>query len=176
MLFFLCFLFTSFMHKEPEYCKMVDKLVSNYVNQIAKPHQLTFAAYGGAMMDDIQEITMRFISNKEMNVDQARELYVMMMESFLQRVNSSQELRPFMHNYPFEITNINLTIDFENSSGRITNDGHVAMIFIGRNQELLFRGYNSDNEDFYSLCREPYAKALKQVTGNNSSSSSEKKD
>jgi hypothetical protein len=38
-------------------------------------------------------------------------------------------------------------------------------MFIGRNHELLFRGYNPETEEFYSLHRESYEEALRVIKG-----------
>jgi hypothetical protein len=54
-------------------------------------------------------------------------------------------------------------IAFENREKKITRDGHVALMYIGKNRELLYRGYNPEAEEFYSLHREPYEEALRLV-------------
>jgi len=141
--------------------------VKTYVKQFAKPRGLHLTGSGGAMMYDVKKVILNFLSFDTLTVDEARVLYVEMMEEFLCRVNQNEKIRPYLHNYPFEINNFDLTIGFENAQRKITGDGHVALMYIGRNNELSFRGYNPEAEEFYSLHRESYAEALKIVKCDN---------
>ncbi len=163
--FRVCFfiLLTSFAFREPHYCKIAGRIAGDYVKEFAKPRRLVLTCYGGAMMDDIQGITLRFLSFDSLSVDEARVLYVEMMEEFLERINSHEKIRPFLHNFPFDVDNIKLVIGFENSERKITRDGHMAMIFIGRNHSLFYEAYNPITEEFYTLHRETYEEALKSV-------------
>ncbi len=167
-LLFFTFLFTTgFAYRESNYCKMVDRITKSYLKEFAKPHQLTLSSYGGAMANDIQEIFLGFLSFDAINVDEARILYVEMMEEYLKRVNNHEKVRPYLHEFPFGIDNIKLDIGFENNERKITRDGHVAMIFIGRNHTIYYDAYDPIKK-FYSLHREPYEEALKLVKEANS--------
>lgn len=158
-LFFLC---TAFRYREPSYCKIVDRITKCYLKEYARPRCLILSGYGGAMMNDIQSVTLRFLSYDSLNVEEARILYVEMMEEFLQRINCHEKIRPHLHDFPFGVDNIELTIGFEDNERKITPDGHVAMIFIGRNHTIYYDAYDPIKK-FYSLHREPYEEALKLV-------------
>ncbi len=162
----LLFLLTAFAYREPDYCKMSHQIVRNYVKEFAKPRRLMLSGSGGAMMDDIQEVSLSFLSFDALNVDEARILYVEMMEEFLHRINCNEKIRPHLHNFPFEVDNIKLTISFLDSQGHTTRDGHVAMVFISRNHTIFYEAYNPITEDFYTLDKESYEEARKIVAGN----------
>lgn len=162
----ILFLFSSFTCRESNYCKMSDRIVSNYFKEFAKPRNLILTGYGGRMLNDIKEVELRFLSFDALNVEEARVLYVEMMEEFLCRINHHDKIRPYLHNFPFKSGNIKLTIGFEDSKRKITGDGHVALIYIGRNQDLLYRSYNPHTEAFSSLHREPYQEARRIVLEN----------
>ncbi|MCC5832736.1 MAG: hypothetical protein JJU12_06820, partial [Chlamydiales bacterium] len=115
------------------------------------------------MMNDIQEISCSFLSYDSLGVDEARILYVEMMEEYLERINSHKEIRTYLHNYPFNNENIKLDISFINSNGLTKMDGHVALMYIGKNNDLLYRGCDPETEEFYPLHREPYEEALRLV-------------
>ncbi|MCC5832259.1 MAG: hypothetical protein JJU12_04360, partial [Chlamydiales bacterium] len=76
----LLFLCASFGYREPAYCKIVECITKEYLKECAKPRSLVLTGYGGAMMDDIKEVFLSFLSFDVLNVDQARILYVEMME------------------------------------------------------------------------------------------------
>jgi hypothetical protein len=160
--FFLLFLaLTSFGYREPNYCQMVDRITKNYLKEVAKPLNLKLSGYGGAMMGDIQSVTLRFLSYEILNVNEARMLYIKMMEEFLIRINQNDKIRPYLHDYPFEIKNIELVIGFDDANGHILGDGHVAHMFIARNNTLYYEAYNPETEKFYTLHKENYGEALK---------------
>jgi hypothetical protein len=164
-LFSLLFLLSSFAYREPNYCKMVDHITKNYLKEIAEPRGLMLSGYGGAMMNDIQSVTLRFFSSDALQVDEARVLYVEMMEEFLRRINCHEKIRSYLHVFPFEVDNIKLTISFLDSQGHTTSDGHVAMMFIGRNHTIYFEAYDPIANDFYTLDKKSYEEARKIVIG-----------
>jgi hypothetical protein len=158
--FFLC---VSFAYREPGYCKMADQITKKFLKECAQPRRLILSGYGGAMMNDIQEISLSFLSFDALNVDEARMLYVEIMEEYLQRINCHERIRPHLHNFPFEENNIKLSIGFEDSKRKITRDGHVALISIARDHLLYFAAYDPITEEFYTIHQEPYEVALKFV-------------
>jgi len=163
LLFPIFCLLVSFGVRQPNYCKISRYIAGTYALEFAQPRGLFLTAYGGAMMNDIQEIELRFTSLDALDVDQARKLYVEMMEEFLIRINKHEKIRPHLHNYPFEVKNIKLTISFDDSNRHIRGDGHVAHMFIGRNYTLYYAAYDTEKEDFYDLHKEDYRDALKIV-------------
>lgn len=168
IIFFMSCMFffgSSFGYCASNYCKILDCVVTSYCKEFVNSRRMILSGYGGEMMDDIQKVTLRFLSNDSLNVEQARILYVELMEEFLQRLNSCKKIRLYLHEFPFRIDNVRLTIAFENNERNITQDGHTALMYIGKNCELLFRGYNPETEEFYSLNRERYEVARKIVLG-----------
>lgn len=151
----------AFGVREPNYCKIARRIAGTYAIEFAQPRGLQLTGYGGAMMDDIQEIELRFLSLGTLNVEAARTLYVEMMEEFLVRINQNDKIRPYLHDYPFGIKNIRLVIGFDDASRHILGDGHVAHMFIGRNDTLYYDAYNPETEEFYTLYKENYGEALR---------------
>ncbi len=156
-------LLTPFSVFPANYVKMSDRIVKQYNKEVAKPRNLYLSGSGGAMMNDIQRVILNFKSFDLLTVDEARALYIEMMEDFLSRMNQNGKIRPYLHDYPFGIDNFELTIGFRDSCRHITGDGHVALVFIGRNQELFFEAYDQETCKFYTLHREPYAESLRIV-------------
>ena len=163
LLFLLLIPLTScgYRHLEPSYWKLVDSITKNYVKETAAPKRLDLYGYGGGRMYDIEEVILRFFCCDHLTVEGARVLYVEMMEEYLKQINCNEEVRPYLHNYPFNIDNIKLTISFLDAQGHTLGDGHVALVFISRNHTIDYAAYNTDTEEFYSLHEEPYEEALK---------------
>ena len=144
-------LLTAF--REPSYCKISSHIVNSYVKEFAKPRGLTLTGYGGAMMNDIQGITLRFVSFDALNIDQARILYVDIMEEFLNSINCHEKIRPHLHNFPFEESNIKLSISFKEPDTTIRGDRHVALMGIARDHILYFSAYDPITEKFYNISK-----------------------
>lgn len=59
-----------------------------------------------------------------MNLEEARRLYVEVVEDFLNRINNNKEIRSYLHDYPFTIKNLDLMIHFSED----TNDENSLMV------------------------------------------------
>jgi hypothetical protein len=165
-LLFLLFLPTCFGYQEADYCKIADQIVNSYVREFAQPRGLRLSAYGGAMMGDIQKITMGFSSFDALDTDKARTLFVDLMEEFLSRINCYKKIHPYLHTFPFEKNNIKLSISFVDLKGHNIADGHVALMGIRKNGTLYYAAYNNDIKEFYDLHQENYIEALQKVCNN----------
>jgi len=75
----------------------LDQNVKTYVKEFAKPRGLYLSASGEALEYDINKVKLSFLSFDRLTVDEARVLYVEMMEEFLGRVNQNEEIRPYLH-------------------------------------------------------------------------------
>ncbi len=169
-LFFLCPFFfypkNSFgkSYQKSEHCKIIDRITYKYLKEYILPQGLDCICKGGSMMGDIQAVALGFVSYKALNVNEARKLYVNIVEEYLHRVNCNEEVRPYLHNYPFTINNLKFTIRFSHPNGKRIADGHVAyMSFIASRNLIFYRGYDSNTDNFYLLHKESYEEALKIV-------------
>ena len=110
-------------------------------------------------MGDIQKINASYISLDRMTIEEARRLYIEVVEGYLCRYNQNEEIRPYLHNFPFTIENIHVMIGFENEQRHHMDQGFVALMFIGNNQRLLYRAYDHEKKKFIDLYEEPYETA-----------------
>lgn len=116
------------------------------------------------MMGGIQAVALGFASYKALNVDQARKLYVDIIEEYLHKVNGNEEVRPYLHNHPFTINNLEFTIEFDEPNGRMKSDGHVAYVsFIASRNLIFYSSYDYKTHEFQDLHEESYEEALKIV-------------
>ena len=60
-------------------------------------------------------ITFNFY--QESSIEEARELLVYATESYLSDINNDEEVRPYLHNYPFTYKNIRIAIHFYKKDG-----------------------------------------------------------
>mgnify|MGYP007027865603 CR=1 FL=1 len=153
----------NFSFKEPKYCKLSDKILNEYSKELKQQKEMILIGHGGAMMNDIQEVCMHYISYDRLSVEEARKLYINLANGLLEKYNADEKIRPYLHNFPFSYNNLDIMIAFEDKlSRRRLDDGSVALIFVAKDN-LFYDGYDSTTDKLYTLYKEPYAKAVEIV-------------
>ncbi len=151
--------------REPIHCKLSDKIFIPYNKELKKQKNLFVCGSGGAMMGDIQSVHASYISFERFNVEQARRLYVEVMEGYISRYNANEKIRPYLHNYPVTIDNFEVMIGFENEQRKHMDGGFVALMFIAKNHRLLYCTYDHEKQEFVDLYEETYEQAREIVLG-----------
>jgi len=153
----LILLLTSF--SEPKYCKLSDRILAQYVKELQRDEKLHLYGHGGSMMNDVKVVEIYLLGNQKLSVDEARELFVKISEELIARYNNSEKIRPFLHNYPFTINNIDVQLAFQDENRRHQTDGNVALVFIAK-QSICYCSYDRQKECFLDLHSEPYEEGL----------------
>ncbi len=143
-----------------DYCKLSDRILHPYMKQLRREKSLYLGGCGGSMMADVKMVGAYLVGFHELSVDAARELFVEINEELIARYNNNEQIRPFLHNYPFSIDNIEIHLAFEDEYRKIQSHGYVAGVFIGKNQEVYYEGYDHEKHSFYDLHSESYADAV----------------
>jgi len=89
---------------------IADKLTEQIAKELTERYDLEAVGYGGSIHDDIEEMSISFFCYREMSLEEFRKLVVNCAEHFLKRVNSSDEIKPHLQNFPFGIKNIDLCV------------------------------------------------------------------
>lgn len=158
---FIFFINCSF-NRKLDYCKISDKIFYTYCKELHFEKKLFVEGKGGAMMHDVKEIIVSFVSFEEPTLDEARSLFVDVAEGFLKRYNVNEQIRPYLHNYPFTIENLDIMISFKNQINHPT-EGKIALIYRVKNKGLFFKGYDLEKDEYFTVHKEPYETALEIV-------------
>jgi len=153
------FLFLFSSYREAEYCRICDRIVARFGKEFAEPKGLHMYGTGGAMADDIKRVFVDFETSAALDIDQASALYVEVMEELLRRINADRQVRPYLHNYPFEESNIKLMMTFRGSEQNRIGEGLVAMMSITRNHIIRFSVYDPEKKECYDLGTMHYEEA-----------------
>ncbi len=125
------------------------------------------------MMDDVKKVNATYLSFAKLSVNEARNLYVEVVEGYLERFNRDEQIRPYLHNYPFTIENMKLMITFKDEYHRRRDGEDVTLMFMARGNLVYYCSYDYEKEDFVDLHEEPYEEAVRIVRGGDSGSSGE---
>ena len=166
LLMLLIFLSACKSKQQPEYITLADKITGQVCEEITLPKDLHLTGYGGALIYDVKELALHFDACECLNLEEARKLYIEMTETYLDYINEDEAIKPYLHNYPFTIQNLDLTIAFLDRSGAHQGNGCIAFIFFNpKTSEIFFRTYNPDNDKLTPFHEEPYEEAKRIVQG-----------
>ena len=88
---------------------------------------LSLMGTGGGMMRQIQMMALSFQCHDQLTIDQARELLIYCSEKFLSEVNSNEQVKPYLQNYPFRAKNIEIRIFIRESDEHPAREGSLAI-------------------------------------------------
>ena len=143
--------------------KLSDKIYNAYNKELKNKRNLYLVGSGGGMMHDIKEVFAAYVSFERLNVNEARKLYVEVVEGYLSKYNQDEKVRPYLHNFPFTVDNVDVKISFEDEKHHFRDQGYVALMFVGKHQRLVYRAYDPKSDEFIALYEEPYETAREIV-------------
>ena len=97
-------------HKSPRYVGLAHDITRKTAKKLKKEKGLMPVGTGGQMMHDIQVMTMSFFLYREASLEEVRELMVYAVEEYLSAINSNEEVRPYLHEYPFGPKNVEIRL------------------------------------------------------------------
>lgn len=97
-------------------------------------------------------------------LEEARILYVKGVERLLKRVNQDPQIRPYLHNYPFTVSNLTYTMQFPYVAVDASGTGPIVDIMCVRGRVYYdVLEPNNGRGDLRAMHIEPYADALRIV-------------
>lgn len=141
------------------YPKLADNIVLRFGKKLNTQYGLRVGGLGGAMMDDVKLVDIYLVGPSALNIGNARELYVYILEELIDRFNANQKIRPYLHNYPFTYENFDLRLSFPFDS--VNSDCVSYMYMLDGN--LFYHGEDSETKAICEILSEPYAKAKEVI-------------
>ncbi|MCB1160819.1 MAG: hypothetical protein KDK45_25175 [Leptospiraceae bacterium] len=172
MIKILCFLTTALTlavgcdpsdYQVPQYEKLADKITDKIGKKLEEKKHLKLVGTGGQMMDDIQMMGMSFFYYHEVSLEESRELLVYAIRKYLKAINANEQIRPYLHEYPFTDKNVEIMIWFYNPDrSNLPSDKIYHASIIGGKMNYYIEGKNKYSR--ISIQTESYEEALKAVT------------
>ncbi|WP_231919513.1 hypothetical protein [Simkania negevensis] len=145
---------------------MANKLRSQVAKEIAKTYDLKPVGFGGAIHEKIEELALSFDCCRTLTIHEYRDLLVHCAEYFLNRINSNEEIRSYLQNYPFDSKNIDLTIYVHSEDKKRFDVGQLASLAVIKGKIVYH--YRDSEYTVKTLKREDYEEAKKIVFSNES--------
>lgn len=166
-IFFLILLFISFTacSSEPIHIKLANEITTEFSKKVRQTDNLILIGSGGAMMADIEKFSFYFEKIQSPSLSEARILIVRNIEKFLYSINNNEEIRYYMHEYPFNIKNIDFSIGFVTSKGNFVDSPHIAHVFSCKGN-IVYSVFNHSLDKLEQVHSETYSDALNLTKDN----------
>ena len=123
---------TSIYCDPPNYEECTNLITENVISEFYKRYPITIHGFGGSAMDVVRELFLAFLTLKPFTLEEARELVINCTEIYLCNINSNQGLRPYLIEYPFPSSGIQL--DFYSYPANPQTDAILAGVGINQDQ------------------------------------------
>jgi len=140
----------------------VNQIVQSFADEMEKKYDLICIGHGGRMPHDVEEIGVKFVSNKKVSITEARILEVALTERFLDIINSNEKIRPFLREYPFKAERGKITISFRTPDDTGYFEGSLALVSQFKNK-ISYYAAEGPSFSLTTVKTEPYEEALKAV-------------
>jgi hypothetical protein len=103
----------------PELDKVSNRVTIEFASRMKKKHGVDIRYLGGGAPSgklSLMKVAFTLVKDNP-TIDEVRILLFDLLEEFLQDINASEPLKPFLEVYPFTFENVDITIYFENKNG-----------------------------------------------------------
>jgi hypothetical protein len=153
---------SSIKHQSPRYVHLAHKITNEAGRQLEKEKGLILVGTGGEMMYDIQMMMMGFDFYQEVTIENARELLLFSVETYLNEINNSEEVRKYLHNYPFTEENVEIVVYFHKKNGHDVSGNNIA-IAAARKGSLIYYTDSPDKIKLNVVLREDFTEQKKHL-------------
>lgn len=147
---------------EPYYIKLAHKVRDEFIADMMRNKSFQVVSIGGALGRDVEEIAIGFVSKQLVTVELARIQFVLFGEDFLRRLNTWEEIRPYLHDYPATMKNFDLDFMYLDHEDHFVSNGYVATMFYCKGK-IVYKAFNHDKNNFEKIYEEPYDEAVRIV-------------
>ena len=115
-----------YFHKEIGFEKEIDRVMMDFIRQSYKKYNIQCDGFGGKMVDGIDKIELSFVRQKKTSVTEARKMQVDLTQTFLDMINKSKTLAPYLKHRPFNEKYLNIRVLFKNGREGLFGDGSLS--------------------------------------------------
>jgi hypothetical protein len=145
------------------YSYMADPIFTSYAKEMKERRGYLLEGTGGSMPNgDVRWLFMSFVGIREVDVPEARRLYIELVEGLIDKVNQDKFIRPFLHDFPATSKNMDILLAFVDCYGMIVDENHIAYIFL-LNDKIYYNRFNHDRHRYEIVFEETYEEALRIV-------------
>ena len=145
--------------EEPNFYPYVDEITAALIHEARTEYKLYCCGGGGRMCDDVKEICISLQSPRVTRLEEARILYVLLTEKFIDKINAHKRIRPFLRNYPADHYVADVELKFPSSKNPKPDE---EVHFVYQAHGTIYYSTHLSNRERAKV-KEPYEKALEIV-------------
>ncbi len=148
-------------YTEEEYNLMsrsVHEIVDAFEKEMEEQFGLLCTGQGGSMPYDIQSVKVNFLINRQVSIEEARELEIRATERFVEMFNAHKVIKPYLRDYPWDHNRARVTISFHQENGKDYSQG-ISFVLQVKEQIFYYGPQKSRDEMGPTIKEEPYAEA-----------------
>ena len=144
--------------------QLADQILARAAFKLREEKGLILCGTGGGMLDQVRMLALSFDYPDEVTIQEGRKLLIAAVQTLLAEINANELIRPYLQNYPFESTNIEIRIFLKNPEppNFEENSLHVLSVIDG-----IFNYYTKIPEKkfgrFKKIYKETYTEALQEL-------------
>lgn len=116
----------------PMYIQYLQEIEKKFAIEMRNEFGLEYIGNGGQLSKDVDHVDVDFISDKHLNLEEARKIEVKSIERLVQLINEDEKIRPYLREYPFSHKRVTILIGFKDSKGKALLDGSIATMYSAR--------------------------------------------
>lgn len=148
--------------KSTYYPTYAHQVVGILKQEVEKEYNVHCCAVGGSMPYDIMEIDVWFQTMQPASVELARELIVNINKKFYRIINSDENIRPFLREYPFPIERLDILIQFDEFVKNTVSNNQIKCVS-HTNGNISYLQDDETGHKYVAFYKESYGEALKIV-------------
>lgn len=142
-----------------DYIKESTRIENQLVKEICAEYNLRVFCLGGGYMDEHDYLHFSFQYPKPLTISAAEDMVVQITEKVLARINEEQPLRPYLHNYPFTVKDVKVSIhSVDYMTNKPYTQSEVDSIYAGEDDICIWK-------DRKILLEKPYEQVKAFVLG-----------
>ena len=130
--------------------------------KIKKKYGLLPFGTAGQMLNQIQMIGLSFQYRKPIDIVEGRKLLIGAANILLEEINASENVRPYLHHYPFELKDVLIEIFLRNPDDSHPEVGNLVLVEIERGM-LIYKTDNLKTNLFTTILKETCDEALQRM-------------
>lgn len=159
--------------KDPRLYELANEVTVKAGQKLKEDRPIYLIGKGGDTMSDIKMMTACFQYYQEVDLQQARELILGVVDDYLAVINNSAEIRPYLHQYPFTAKNLLIQIwTYKPDGHRLPPDQIQAIDVI--NGVITYYQHLPETYARRAICKETYEKAVELIAAQSNAETDQK--
>ena len=140
-----------------DFSQRSNQIVIEHTKELQEEYKLSLVGLGGTVRDDVEAVEVHYDILGKYDLNSAKELYIKIAQSILDKINSDLPIRPYLHEYPATSNLLRLSLVFHDEDGKYPKNKIAFISFV--NSKICYRTYNDDKDSFEVVWRETFEEA-----------------